>query len=233
MDSLSPLSPRPDPPRTLHLPPVGITLLSDFADPGKVISVETIVHPEMCMTKERKDPTRAPPTSPGDYLRGVTTLAAYRAYYFPDRAVQWILYLHWLLGQSAGLSTAQIKDIDVRARTDMAQHPSDQHTASTWSDALRFSMPISAAPTAAPGQWLAPAAGGANLNPNYAATPPSAPPEMCMRFNLGRPHHPCNRPHMCLRCGGAHPAYTHDHPGGHATTSASQRPFLMTHAARR
>ncbi|XP_043243335.1 uncharacterized protein LOC122392489 [Amphibalanus amphitrite] len=195
-------SQQPPPPRGLKLPTVSATALKTLADRSKVASVEAVVFPHAPSDGPRgAAPTRYPPLSPAAYMRGVTTIAAYRTYFFPAAAVQWATYLLWIQSRGESLPTSALRDLDERARTHMATYGDDYHDAAslTESTGLAGGLPPPAAPTAAASSRYAGPA---------AQRPGGAPNELCLRYNGAGCYSggTCKRQHACTICRGPHPA---------------------------
>ena len=194
------LTRQPAPPRGLKLPTLSAAALDTLADRSRVASVNAVLFPHAPSTdgsRSQAQTPRYPPLSPAAYMRGVMTIAAYRTYYFPDMALQWLTYLIWLQGQAAALTTSGLRDLDERARSHLACYPSEYHDAASLSDSMGL---IGVVPVTAPGHSASRSA--------VPAAPRPAGNELCLRFNHGRclGGDTCWRQHACVLCRGPHPA---------------------------
>ena len=105
-------STQPPPPRGLKLPTISDTALEALANRAKVVPVDEVVYPHAPPVDGTRGQQRYPPLSPPAYLRGVTAIATYRAYFFPGAAVQWLSYVLWLQDQAGDLPTRALRDQD-------------------------------------------------------------------------------------------------------------------------
>ena len=76
----------PPPPRGLKLPTVDSTTLRHLANRKKVVSVDAVLAPLPCADGPTTS-AQATATA-GDYMHAVSIIVAYRAYFFPELAVQ-------------------------------------------------------------------------------------------------------------------------------------------------
>ena len=193
---------QPPPPRGLKLPTVSDAALRALSNRSAVVSVDEVVFPCPPAADGSRGTPRYPPLSPAGYLRGVTAIAAYRSYFFPATAIQWLNYLLWLQGRECS-STSALRDMDVRARTHMARYVHEYQDPASLTEAVGQTLACPAAP-ASPS--LLPPAPRSPAPLSAAST--SRPNELCLRYNYrscqsgGR----CWRAHACIRCGGLHPA---------------------------
>ncbi|KAF0303302.1 hypothetical protein FJT64_024704 [Amphibalanus amphitrite] len=131
----------PPPPRRLKLPTVGASTLRRLANRAKVVAVEDVLAPKEFSGIGTAAGPSTPQLAPAEYLRGVGVIAAYRAYFFPELAVQWAMYMVWLQGRAAGLPTAAIKQLDGHGRTLLAQYPGEYHTPADLTESVQALMP--------------------------------------------------------------------------------------------
>ncbi|KAF0306693.1 hypothetical protein FJT64_021862 [Amphibalanus amphitrite] len=91
-------SKQPPPPRALKLPTISAAAMQALANRATMVSVDEVVFPHAPPVDGARGQPRYPPLSPAAYLRGVTAIATYRAYFFPGAAIQWLSYVLWLQG---------------------------------------------------------------------------------------------------------------------------------------
>ncbi|XP_043210481.1 uncharacterized protein LOC122375265 isoform X2 [Amphibalanus amphitrite] len=194
---------QPPPPRRLKLPTVGASTLRRLANRAKVVAVEDVLAPKEFSGIGTAAGPSTPQLAPAEYLRGVGVIAAYRAYFFPELAVQWAMYMVWLQGRAAGLPTAAIKQLDGHGRTLLAQYPGEYHTPADLTESVQALMP---APPSRPVY----AARSTTYRPAGGSRPfqPREPKACCFRWNEGRCHNgaSCRFGHKCRECG------ANDHP---------------------
>ncbi|KAF0302218.1 Protein masquerade [Amphibalanus amphitrite] len=94
-------SKQPPPPRALKLPTISAAAMQALANRATMVSVDEVVFPHAPPVDGARGQPRYPPLSPAAYLRGVTAIATYRAYFFPGAAIQWLSYVLWLQGSDA------------------------------------------------------------------------------------------------------------------------------------
>ncbi|KAF0312036.1 hypothetical protein FJT64_017197 [Amphibalanus amphitrite] len=104
-------SKQPPPPRALKLPTISAAAMQALANRATMVSVDEVVFPHAPPVDGARGQPRYPPLSPAAYLRGVTAIATYRAYFFPGAAIQWLSYVLWL---QVVLQDYEITAADVR-----------------------------------------------------------------------------------------------------------------------
>ena len=196
---------QPAPPRRLKLPTVSASTLRRLANRAKVVAVEDVLSPTSFGGAGVAAGLSGAAHSPAEYLRGVAIVAAYRAYYFPELAVQWAMYMVWLQGRAAGLTTAALKQTDELGRTLLAQYPGEYHSPADLTESVQGLLP---ATTSRPAYAARPAA---PYRPPTGGRQGQAGREQqacCFRWNEGRCHNGtlCRFGHRCRECG------SHDHP---------------------
>ena len=196
---------QPAPPRRLKLPTVSASTLRRLANRAKVVAVEDVLSPKAFGGAGTSAGLFVAAHSPADYMRGVAIVAAYRAYFFPELAVQWAMYMVWLQGRAAGLTTAALKQHDELGRTLLAQYPGEYHSPADLTESIQGLLPSS---TGRPAYSARPAA---PYRPNTGSRQGQAGREQrasCFRWNEGRCHNGsmCRYGHRCRECG------SQDHP---------------------
>ena len=91
--------------------------------------MDAVVFPHPTPSSTDSGPPRYPHLSPVAYMRGVTTIAAYRTYFSPETAVQWTPYLLWLRSRAVSVGTSALRDLDERACTHFACYREEYHNA--------------------------------------------------------------------------------------------------------
>ncbi|KAF0292584.1 hypothetical protein FJT64_009398 [Amphibalanus amphitrite] len=171
-------SKQPPPPRALKLPTISAAAMQALANRATMVSVDEVVFPHAPPVDGARGQPRYPPLSPAAYLRGVTAIATYRAYFFPGAAIQWLSYVLWLQGQAGDLPTSALRDIDVKARTHIARYHMEYQDPASLTEAIgqALAAPAVYAPAPAPSGRAA------------GAAPSSAPSgELCQLQYLGGP----------------------------------------------
>ena len=205
---------QPPPPRALKLPTVSSSTLKRLANRQKVVSVDEVLAP-----KPFGDSANTPAqqtTSPSDYLRGVSIIAAYRMYFFPTLAVQWGMYQVWLQGRAAGLSAAALRHIDGQGRSILSQYPYTYHSPADLNEGVQ-DLP--------PSPYQRPATS------SRPAPPPRQGPqtsEACIRWNNSTCYNGvyCRYQHACRVCGLGHKASAVHGP---PRPGNAPRPLLTPH----
>ncbi|KAF0309260.1 Allene oxide synthase-lipoxygenase protein [Amphibalanus amphitrite] len=145
-------SKQPPPPRALKLPTISAAAMQALANRATMVSVDEVVFPHAPPVDGARGQPRYPPLSPAAYLRGVTAIATYRAYFFPGAAIQWLSYVLWLQGQAGDLPTSALRDIDVKARTHIARYHMEYQDPASLTEAIgqALAAPAVYAPAPAP-----------------------------------------------------------------------------------
>ncbi|XP_043230744.1 serine/arginine repetitive matrix protein 1-like [Amphibalanus amphitrite] len=145
-------SKQPPPPRALKLPTISAAAMQALANRATMVSVDEVVFPHAPPVDGARGQPRYPPLSPAAYLRGVTAIATYRAYFFPGAAIQWLSYVLWLQGQAGDLPTSALRDTDVKARTHIARYHMEYQDPASLTEAIgqALAAPAVYAPAPAP-----------------------------------------------------------------------------------